>query len=169
MYKSFSQTELLQVIPARPDQFPFYNRHQRTSINAMVVSGSEHEIYHLSCNHPGSYHDSEIFLSSDLFTKLHVEHWRPFAGAVMLADSAYRGVYPFMATPYLPNAVVGNPHKVAYNAAFKKVRSSVERTIGIWKKRFPVLKYGLRFRIMENAARIIQILGKVFENNKKVS
>ena len=159
----------LQVIPAQPDQFPFYNRHQRPSINTMVVSGSEHEIYHLSSNHPGSYHDSEIFESSDLFTKLNVEKWRPFPGAVMLADSAYKGVYPFLATPYLPGSVGDDQRKAAYNTAFKKVRSSVERTIGIWKKRFPVLKYGLRFRQMEKSARLIQILGIVFEKRQKRS
>ena len=73
----------------------------------------------------------------------------------------YRGTYPFLATPYLPGAVGDDVAKQAYNNAFKATRSSVERTFGIFKRRFSGLKTGLRFRSMEKCARLIQILGAI--------
>ena len=66
-----------------------------------------------------------------------------------------------MATPYLPGAVGDDVAKQAYNDAFKATRSSVERTFGIFKRRFSGLKTGLRFRNMEKNARVIQVLGAI--------
>ena len=114
----------------------------------MVVAGSEHEIYAISSNCPGSWHDNQVFESSDLFIKLHDEGWRPFPGALILADSAYRGTHSFLATPFLEGSVGNDRRKRAYNDAFKTVRCSVERTIGIWKRRFPVLN---KLRIQDMA------------------
>lgn len=34
-----------------------------------------------------------------------------------------------------------------YNDALTRTRNLVERTIGIWKRRFPVIAYGLRLKI----------------------
>ena len=60
------------------------------TINCMGVTGSQNEFHYLGSNCPGYWHDSEAFVTSDLFTKLHVEKWRPFPGALILGDSAYK-------------------------------------------------------------------------------
>ena len=133
----------------------WYNRHHDTSINCALLSGSNNEIYFISANSPGSLHDSDVFHSSDLFVKLHNDNWRPFPGALIIGDSAYKGVYPFMATPYLDGATRGDERRRRYNIAFKKARNVVERTIGILKKKFLMLKVGLRMKDVVKDARSI--------------
>lgn len=37
--------------------------------------------------------------------------------------------------------------QILYNESHIRTRNAVERTIGVWKRRFPVLAYGLRLKI----------------------
>ena len=147
-----------QVEVQRDGQDVWYNRHHQTAINNLMLSGSKNEIFFISANSPGSLHDSDVFKSSDLFVKLHNEGWRAFPGAIIIGDSAYDGTFPFMATPYLDGAARGNERKMRYNVAFKKARNVVERTIGILKNKFLMLKVGLRLKDMVDCARVIEIL-----------
>lgn len=50
----------------------------------------------------------------------------------------------YLLTP-LPNPIT-QPQRL-YNESHIRTRNSVERTIGIWKRRFPCLAYGLRCKI----------------------
>lgn len=53
---------------------------------------------------------------------------------------------------------LGNPRNRAqtlYNESLIRTRNIVERSIGIWKRRFPVLAYGLRRLKMETTLAII--------------
>ena len=124
-----------------------------------AVSGPDNEIYAVSTCCPGSWHDSEVFMASDLFIKLHTEKWPgPFHGSLLLGDSAYRGSFPFLATPYLEGAAAADARKTAYNNAFIPTRQTVERTFGILKRRFSGLKTGLRMEKPEKNSRLIQVL-----------
>ena len=149
---------IFQIETKREGQRIWYNRHHQTAINNLILSGSSNEIFFISANSPGSLHDSDVFHSSDLFVKLHIDGWRPFPGALILGDSAYKGTYPFMATPYLEGAIRGDDRKRRYNAAFKTARNVVERTIGILKNKFNMLKIGLRMKDEVKCARAIEIL-----------
>ena len=145
--------------PPEADQAAFRNRHGANSINVAAVSGPEHEIYAVCSSCPGFWHDSEVFLASDLFIKFDTENWPgPFPGSLLLGDSAYRGTFPFMATPYLDGVAEGDARKTAYNNAFRPTRNTVERTFGILKRRFSGLKTGIRMDDMANCARLIQVL-----------
>ena len=124
------------------------------------MTGSKHEIYFISANSPGSLHDSDVFESSALFVKLQ-EGWRPFPGSVILGDSGYAGRFPFMATPYLTAAANSDPRKKRYNDCFKPARSTVERSIGIFKAKFHSLKTGLRLEEPVQCTRVIEILAAV--------
>ena len=148
----------VEIEVQREGQDVWYNRHHKTGISNLLLSGSNNEISFISSNSPGSLHDSDVFHSSDLFVKLHVEKWRAFPGAIIIGDSAYVGTYPFMATPYLDGATRGDERKQRYNVAFKKARNVVERTIGILKNKFIMLKKGLRMKDMVKCARVIEIL-----------
>ncbi|KAJ8912371.1 hypothetical protein NQ315_014738 [Exocentrus adspersus] len=61
-------------------------------------------------------------------------------------DSGY-ALKSYLLTPLL-NPV--SPEEIRYNEAHIRTRNSVERTFGVWKRRFPVLAYGLRCKL-ENA------------------
>jgi hypothetical protein len=39
------------------------------------------------------------------------------------------------------------PSERAFNAAQRRTRSIIERTFGVWKRRFPALHYGLRTKL----------------------
>ena len=94
--------------PPEGDQSTFRNRLGDNSINMSAVSGPEGEIHAVSSSCPGFWHDSEVFMASDLFIKFDTEKWPgPFPGSVLLGDSAYRGTFPFLATPYLEGAAAG--------------------------------------------------------------
>ena len=93
--------------------------------------------------------------------KLQAEGWRPFPGCVILGDSGYPGLYPFLATPYLPGVAKTDLRKKQYNDAFVPARSNVERTIGIFKAKFQSLKSGLRLESPVQCTRVIEILAAV--------
>ena len=124
----------------------------------LLFTGIRHEIYFISANSPGSLHDSDVLHSSNLFVKLQAECWRPFPGCVILGDSGYPGLYPFLATPYLPGVAKTDVRKKQYNDAFVPARSNVERTIGIFKAKFQSLKSGLRLQEPVQCTRVIEIL-----------
>ena len=62
-----------------------------------------------------------------------------------------------MAVPFR-SAEVTNRLKARYNKDFCSARSSIERTIGILKARFPILSNGLRFKKMYRCAQAIQVM-----------
>ena len=90
------------------------------------------------------------------YTFIPCKYYIFIVGAVIAADSAYRGWYPFMVTPFL--SVAGNEAKARFNQSHKKARVSVERCIGILKRRFPSLQSGLRLPSMQKCSRVIQLI-----------
>ena len=61
----------------------------------------------------------------------------------LLGDSGY----PCTTAILTPVTNPENAAEMRYNCAHVKTRSIIERTFGIWKRRFPCLKYGLRLHI----------------------
>lgn len=88
----------------------------------------------ISANWPGSTHDSHIFTTSALCRYLENNH-RGLSDGVLLGDSGY-ACRPFLLTPF-NNAV--EAHQQRYNRCHGSTRSTIERTFGIWKRRFHVL------------------------------
>lgn len=86
---------------------------------------------------------------------------------IFLGDSGYANK-DYLLTPLLnPD----NEAKHLYNEAHIRTRNSVERAIGVWKRRFPILAYGLRYK-PEFASNIIiatAVLQNIaIENNEPV-
>ena len=71
-------------------------------------------------------------------------------GSWILGDSGYPCLR-FLLTPYL---CPSNSPERRYNFTHKKTRNLIERGFGIWKRRFPILKYRLRVKL-ENCPPII--------------
>lgn len=89
---------------------------------------------------PGSAHDTNIFDNSLL--RMKCEN-REFGQGLLLGDGGYP-VRSYLITP------LNNPSERAenlFNEAQIRSRNVVERTFGIWKRRFPVLSFGLRCKI----------------------
>jgi hypothetical protein len=63
-----------------------------------------------------------------------------------MGDSAYKGTYPFLATPFLDANAVGNPRKQHFNVKFRRAHVSVECGIGKLKAKFQILKTGIRLK-----------------------
>lgn len=75
---------------------------------------------------------------------------REFGDAVLLGDSAYK-LSPYMMTP-LTNPV--SPEEAAYNESQIRTRNAVERTFGVWKRRFPIIGLGTQLKV-QNVQRIV--------------
>lgn len=60
-----------------------------------------------------------------------------------MGDSAY-ALRKYLLTPLL-NPVTRSEMK--YNKSHKTTRNTIERCFGLWKRRFPVLAYGIRLKL----------------------
>ena len=87
----------------------------------------------------GSAHDANIFRNSKLFYRFESGEFNNY---VMLGDGGYPNKN-YILTP-LQNPVTPSEH--LYNESQTRTRNCVERSYGVWKKRFPVLSLGTRLR-----------------------
>lgn len=86
---------------------------------------------------PGSAHDANIFENSSV--KMGFEN-NEFGNGLLRGDSGYP-VRPYLIPP------LNNPRTEAetlFNESQIRTRNVIERTFGIWKRRFPVWSLGLR-------------------------
>lgn len=89
---------------------------------------------------PGASHDSNIFDNSLIRAKFENGEMQ---NSVILGDSGYP-VRPYLITP------LTNPRTEAeqlFNEAQIRTRNVIERTFGIWKRRFPILSVGIRSQL----------------------
>ncbi|XP_050516612.1 putative nuclease HARBI1 [Diabrotica virgifera virgifera] len=117
----------------------YRNRKNFFSFNIQLICDSELNIQNIVCRWPGSAHDSHIFRSSRI--KEEFENG-DFGNSVIVGDSGY-GIKPYLITP------LANPRTPAenlFNESPIRTRNPIERCIGVWKRRFPVLAYGLRVK-----------------------
>jgi hypothetical protein len=88
---------------------------------------------------PGSAHDSNIFRNSSIMRKFE----RGQMGSnVIVGDSGYpikRYLITPLGTPVLPAEQLFNESQI-------RTRNPVERSYGVWKRRFPVLALGIRLK-----------------------
>jgi hypothetical protein len=146
----------VHVYPKMAQKLAYINRKGVTSINVMIVAGSGGRIFYITTNSPGSYHDSAVFKSSQLWYIMTNGEFIPFRGAVMLADSAYETFHPWMCTPF--SDLTRDPEERRFNLTFCRARVSVEQTIGRLKSKFRCLMNGgLRFKSLKVCAKCIQV------------
>ena len=124
----------------------YRNRKSYFSINTQVMMDSQFRINDLVCRWYGSAHDSRILENSLLYERLE----NVCQGSWILRDSGY-SCLRFLLTSFL---CPSNQPERRYNFSHKKTRNLIERGFGIWKRRFPILKYCLRVKL-ENCPPII--------------
>ncbi|XP_046975194.1 putative nuclease HARBI1 [Vanessa cardui] len=125
----------------------YRNRKGYFSLNVQVVGGPNLIIYDIVARWAGSTHDSRIFRNSRLNIRLSNNE----IDGMLLADGGYT------CTRYLLTPIL-NPrtaHEERYNKVQIKIRNSVERLFGVWKRRFPCLQIGLATKLSTTANIII--------------
>ncbi|KAK5648276.1 hypothetical protein RI129_003168 [Pyrocoelia pectoralis] len=126
--------------PGGEDGEIFRNRKAYFSLNIQAIGNANLQIMDLVVRWPGSTHDSTIFNNSRI--RARIENGE-FPNSFLLGDSGYP-LRSYFLTP-LANPVTRGEQ--LYNEAHIRTRNSIERLFGNWKRRFPVLAYGLRLKL----------------------
>ena len=77
-------------------------------------------------------HDSTIFSNSNLCAKFENNE---IEASLLVGDAGY----PFKNYLLTPLAQINNRGENLYNEALIRTRNTVERSYGVWKRRFPIL------------------------------
>lgn len=89
---------------------------------------------------PGSQHDSRILQNSRVF----IQYQQRELTGMMVGDSGYPSL-TFLLTPFRNPQ---NEEEQRYNEIQSRTRMVVERTFGVWKRRFPCLSRGLSLKLV---------------------
>lgn len=136
----------------------YRNRKNFFSINCQTICDSKLKIQDIVARWPGSTHDSTIFNNSAVRGKFERAEMQ---NSLLVADSGYAQRNYIM-------TLVGNPHTVMdpasgitaaaiekYNESLIRTRNTVERSYGVWKRRFPVLATGINVKITSSQSIIV--------------
>lgn len=134
--------------PSREYGEQYRNRKGYFSLNVQALVNANMEFLDVVARWPGSAHDSNIFANSRLKARMVLPE---FSDCIILGDSGY-ALSHYLLTP-LANPIT-NAEKL-YNESQIRSRNVIERTFGAWKRRFPVLFFGLRLK-METTMAVIQ-------------
>ncbi|XP_055634319.1 putative nuclease HARBI1 [Toxorhynchites rutilus septentrionalis] len=115
----------------------YRNRKSWFSINVQTVSSANLKILNIVARWPGASHDQHIFNNSSLKMQLERGDYGHF---IIVGDSGYRNT-KYLATPFLRCETAAEN---LYNESQIRTRNVVERSYGVWKRRFPVLSLGMR-------------------------
>ncbi|KAJ3641886.1 hypothetical protein Zmor_028356 [Zophobas morio] len=118
----------------------FRNRKQFFSLNVQTVSDTNLKILDIVSRWPGSAHDAHIFRNSALCARFEMGQFRD---SVLVGDSGYP-VKKYLVTPLLN---INSNAENLYNESLIRTRNVVERSYGVWKRRFPCLAMGLRLKL----------------------
>ncbi|KAJ4440988.1 hypothetical protein ANN_10837 [Periplaneta americana] len=144
---AIDSTHIRITCPNRERAIVYINREGFYSINCHVICDAKLKIRSIVARWPGSTHDSRIFRNSTINDRLE-------RGAIrghLLGDSGY-ACKKYLLTPIL------NPRNAAdrrYNRAHVLARNVVQRTFGVWKKRFTCLAFGLRTKLQKTLKIIV--------------
>lgn len=130
----------------------FRNRKGYFSLNVQTIASPDLKILNIVARWAGSVHDQTIFRESNICQRFEAGN---FGNFILIGDSGYANTR-YLATPYSENnrEYRLDPRKVAYQNAVISTRNVVERQYGAWKRRFPVLAYGIRLKV-QTAMKII--------------
>ncbi|XP_050557727.1 putative nuclease HARBI1 isoform X1 [Spodoptera frugiperda] len=140
-------THIRIISPGGENAELYRNRKDVFSINVQVVADADLKIRNIVARWPGSVHDSTIFNNSRV---KHLMNSGQLGRCCLLGDRGY-GLKQYLLTP------LADPRTAAeklYNESQIRTRNVVERTFGVWKRRFPCIGSQLRVKL-ENVQPII--------------
>lgn len=133
----------------------YRNRKQFFSINVQTICDSNLQIQNIVCRWPGSAHDANIFKNSIIRSKF--EHGL-MGNNLLVGDSGYP-LKKYLMTP------LSNPQTIAeerYNESQIRTRNPIERSYGVWKRRFPILAIGINVDL--ETAKTVTVATAVLHN-----
>ncbi|XP_043470202.1 putative nuclease HARBI1 [Leptopilina heterotoma] len=125
----------------------FRNRKGYFSLNVQAVVGPRMEFLDIVPEWPGRAHDSRIFQNS----LIHMRYVQGRLDGILVGDKGYPCL-PFLMTPFR------NPHneeEMKYNEIQIRTRIIVERTFGVWKRRFPCLARGMATKLVCSTTTVV--------------
>lgn len=126
----------------------YRNRKGYFSVNVQATCDASLNITNLVARWPGSVHDATIFSNSRLCAEFETQQ---ISQGYLLGD----GGYPNKAYLLTPLTVVTTPAERRFNFSQIRTRNPIERTFGVWKRRFPCLKLGLRVHLQHTLTIIV--------------
>ncbi|CAC5400558.1 HARBI1 [Mytilus coruscus] len=120
------------------DEPSFVNRKGFHSVNVQGICDQNCLFTNVSANWPGSCHDAHVFKTSAVGIHLQ-DQYTSIEQGVVLGDSGYP-CRPFLLTPFRQPR---EQREHNFNRAHITTRCTIERTFGIWKQRFRLLKTGV--------------------------
>ncbi|CAC5398513.1 HARBI1 [Mytilus coruscus] len=134
----------IRITGTSVDEPVFVNR-KGFHINVQANCDHEGRFTNISARWPGSAHDSHIFRTSAIGQ--HLENgYHGIGQGVLLGDSDYP-CRQFLLTPYRQPAA--GRGQARFNRRHCSIRSTIERTFGIWNKRFHIL--GSEIKLAESS------------------
>lgn len=128
----------VRIISPGGDNAELYrNRKGFFSINVQTTCDANLMITNIVARWPGSAHDSNIFNNSRLCSLIEDGN---FGTNIIVADGGYKNTKSVL-TPLLNPT---KPEEILYNESIIRTRCCVERSYGVWKRRFPILSLGIR-------------------------
>lgn len=115
----------------------YRNRQGFFSINVQTTCDASLKITNIVARWPGSAHDSNILRNSRIYSRFESGD---FGDSLIIADSGYPNK-KFLITP-LSNPTTQEEN--LFNESLIRTRCTVERSYGVWKRRFPILSLGIR-------------------------
>ncbi|GFO21901.1 protein antagonist of like heterochromatin protein 1, partial [Plakobranchus ocellatus] len=127
-------THIKIVAPPGNDEDVYVNRKNVHSINVQIVCDARLRILDCVATSPGSFHDDRILRESAFWRAMEGEP-RAVPQGLILGDSAYP-IREWLMTPY---AQPINRQQERFNVSHKSTRVTVERCIGVLKRRWHCL------------------------------
>lgn len=151
----------IKILSPGGDNAEIYrNRKGFFSFNVQAICDATCMFRDIVCRWPGASHDSHIFANSRVRARF---ERGDFGESVLVGDSGY-GVKRYLITP-LPDPQTRGEQ--LFNESQIRTRNCIERKFGQWKRRFPILAFGIRLKtekvqgvviataVLENIAKLL--------------
>lgn len=133
--------------PGGEDAEIYRNRKQYFSFNIQAICNVNLKFMNIVARWPGSAHDSTIFNNSSIRAKFE----RGETGdSLLIGDSGYP-IRPFLLTKL---SIASTRAEQLYNESIIRTRNCIERSFGVYKRRFPILSVGINI----NASKVESVV-----------
>lgn len=136
----------------------YRNRKNFFSINVQTICDANLKIQDIVARWPGSSHDSTIFNNSTIRGKFEKDEMQ---NCLSVADSGYAQCDFVMTLVGNPDPLINPASGITaaavdkYNESLIRTRNTVERSYGVWKRRFPILATGINVKITSSQSIIV--------------
>ena len=151
------------VKPPKDDYDQYICRHHYPALNVLILVGYSGRIYYCGSSNPGSTCDSPNLMTTDIPQRMQtwLESNLPFPDAMIGGDGIFQTNLKWLCTPYKLAEAAADPIKRQFNLKFCACRATVERYIGVFKERFAILDYKLKFDAVTDSMKMVQVCAAI--------